>query len=237
MRMPLLQIESLAAGYGKSEVLDDVSFALFEGSLAYVLGPGGAGKTTLLMAIAGLLRPKRGAIRLDGEDIRRKRPNELLARGIAYVPRNRLLFSSLSVRDNLLAGVWRETDRPRIEADAARLTERFPFLETCGNQSASRLSNGEQQLLAIARALMSRPRLLLLDDPFDALAPVEAERVAGLGAELATEGAAVVIAQRDATPAAWPGEQAYRLDAGRLCRSEPCSGTRSWPGRAAAAAR
>ncbi|CAB3651780.1 ABC transporter ATP-binding protein [Trinickia soli] len=232
MRMPLLQIESLAAGYGKSDVLDDISVALFPGSLAYVLGAGGAGKTTLLMTIAGLVRPKRGAIRLDGEDIRRKRPSELLARGIAYVPRNRLLFSSLSVRDNLLAGVWRETDRPRIEADVARLTQRFPFLATCGGQSATRLTNGERQLLAIARALMTRPRLLLLDDPFDALAPLEAERVARLGAELAAEGAAVVIAQRNATPAAWPGEQAYLLDGGRLCRSEPCIG-RSWPGLAA----
>lgn len=219
MRMPLLQIESLAAGYGKSEVLDDVSFALFSGSLAYVLGAGGAGKTTLLMTIAGLLRPKRGAIRLDGEDIRRKRPNELLARGIAYVPHNRLLFSSLSVRDNLLAGVWRETDRPRIEADAARLAQRLPFLKTFERQSACRLTNGERQLLAIARALMSRPRLLLLDDPFDALAPAESERVAGLGAELAAEGTAVVIAQRSASTDATPSEQAYLLDGGRLRHS------------------
>lgn len=228
MRMPLLQIESLAAGYGKSEVLDNLSFALFAGSLAYVLGASGSGKTTLLMAIAGLVRPKRGAIRLDGEDIRRKRPNELLARGIAYVPHNRLLFSTLSVRDNLLAGVWRDTDRPRVEADAFSLTERFPFLKICEHQSVSRLTNGEQQLLAIARALMSKPRLLLLDDPFDALTPSEAQRVAQLGAELATEGTAVVIAQRQATPVAWPGEQAYLLDGGCLSRSE-ASYAAAWP--------
>ena len=118
MRMPLLQIESLAAGYGKDDVLEDISFALSPGSFAYVIGPHGAGKTTLFMAIAGLLRPKRGVIRLDGEDIRRKRPNELLARGIAYVPHNRLLFSSLSVRENLLAAVWRDKDRPRVEEQA-----------------------------------------------------------------------------------------------------------------------
>lgn len=220
MRMPLLQIESLAAGYGKSEVLDDVSFALFSGTLAYVLGAGGAGKTTLLMTIAGLLRPKRGAIRLDGEDLRRKRPAELLSRGIAYVPHNRLLFSSLSVRDNLLAGVWRETDRPRIEADAARLAQRLPFLKTYERQSACRLTNGERQLLSIARALMSRPRLLLLDDPFDALAPAETERVASLGAELAAAGTTVVIAQRTASPDASSGQHAYLLDGGRL-RSAP----------------
>ncbi|HTH75557.1 MAG TPA: ATP-binding cassette domain-containing protein [Trinickia sp.] len=219
MRMPLLQIESLAAGYGKSEVLDDVSLALSSGTLAYVLGAGGAGKTTLLMTIAGLLRPKRGAIRLDGEDTRRKRPSELLARGIAYVPHNRLLFSSLSVHDNLLAGVWRETDRPRIEADAARLAQRLPFLKTYERQSACRLTNGERQLLAIARALMSRPRLLLLDDPFDALAPAETKRVAGFGAELAAEGTAVVIAQRTASTDASSTEPAYLLDGGRLSRS------------------
>ncbi|RDU97036.1 ABC transporter ATP-binding protein [Trinickia dinghuensis] len=220
MRMPLLQIDSLAAGYGKRDILDNVSCSLFAGSLAYVLGPCGAGKTTLLMAIAGLVRPKRGVIRLDGEDMRRKRPADLLARGIAYVPHNRLLFSSLSVRDNLLTAVWRDTDRPRIEEQAERLGERLPFLKACAHQSAGRLTNGERQLLAIARALMSRPRLLLLDDPYDELMPIEAERVAELGGQLAQEGTAVVIAQRSATPAACAGEHAYRLDAGRLLRSE-----------------
>ena len=229
MRVPLLQIEALAAGYGKSEVLDDISFALFSGNFAYVLGPSGAGKTTLLMAIAGLVRPKRGVIRLDGEDIRGKRPAELLARGIAYVPRNRLLFSSLSVRDNLLAAVWRDTDRRRVEEQAERLAQQFPFLKDYERQSASRLTNGQQQVLAIARALMSRPRLLLLDDPFDALLPAEAEQVAGLGAEQADEGTAVVIAQRSATPAACPSEQAYVLDAGRLSQT-PAPFAASWPG-------
>lgn len=216
MRMPLLQIESLAAGYGKGEVLDNVSFALFAGSVAYVLGPGGSGKTTLFMAIAGLVRPKRGVIRLDGEDIQRKRPTELVARGIAYVPHNRLLFSSLSVRDNLLAAVWRDTDRPLIEARAERLAQRLPFLKACAHQNASRLTDGQRQLLAIARALMSQPRLLLLDDPFDALVPAEADQVAGLGAELAGEGTAVVIAQRSATQKARAGGTAFLLDGGRL---------------------
>ncbi|MGG1944189.1 ATP-binding cassette domain-containing protein [Trinickia sp. NRRL B-1857] len=224
MRMPLLQIESLAAGYGKGEVIDDISFALFAGSLAYVLGPRGAGKTTLFMAIAGIVRPKRGVIRFDGEDLRRKRPTELLARGIAYVPHNRLLFSSLSVRENLLAAVWRDTDRPRVEEQAERLAQRLPFLKTREHQSAGRLTDGERQLLAIARALMSRPRLLLLDDPFDALTPAEAEQVAGLGAELAGEGTAVVIAQRNAEPAPCSGVTAYELDGGRLCHSQTLVG-------------
>jgi ABC-type branched-subunit amino acid transport system ATPase component len=233
MRMPLLQIESLAAGYGKGEVIDDISFALFAGSLAYVLGPRGAGKTTLFMAIAGIVRPKRGVIRFDGEDLRRKRPTELLARGIAYVPHNRLLFSSLSVRENLLAAVWRDTDRPRVEEQAERLAQRLPFLKTREHQSAGRLTDGERQLLAIARALMSRPRLLLLDDPFDALTDAEAEQVAGLGTELAREGTAVVIAQRTPEPAPCSGVTAYMLDGGRLCRSQTPIGP-SRPGLPAA---
>ena len=232
MRMPLLQIESLAAGYGKGDVLDDISFALSPGSFAYVIGPRGAGKTTLFMAIAGLLRARRGIILLDGEDIRRKRPTELLARGIAYVPHNRLLFSSLSVRENLLAAVWREKDRPRVEEQARRLAERFPFLQDHAQESAGRLTNGQRQLLAIARALMSRPRLLLLDDPFDALLPNEAEQVAGLGAELASQGTAVVVVQRRATPAACASEQAYRLNGGRLSPSDTPV-VAEWPGLAA----
>jgi ABC-type branched-subunit amino acid transport system ATPase component len=179
-----------------------------------------------------LLRPKRGVIRLDGEDIRRKRPNELLARGIAYVPHNRLLFSSLSVRENLLAAVWRDKDRPRVEEQARRLAERFPFLQDYAQESAGRLTNGQRQLLAIARALMSRPRLLLLDDPFDALLPNEAEQVAELGAELASEGTAVVVAQRRATPAACASEQAYRLNGGRLSPSDTPV-VAQWPGLAA----
>lgn len=213
---PLLHIEALVAGYGKLDVLDDVSLSIRPGSVACLLGPRGAGKTTLLRAIAGLVRAKRGSIRFAGEEIRRKRPNEILARGIALVPHNRSLCSNLSVRDNLLAGVWRETDRLRIETDAARLFERFPLLKARERQSAGKLSCGEQQLLAIARALMSRPTLLLVDEPSLGLAPPVVDEIFRVIAELNEQGTAVLLAEQNARAALAIAGQAYVLERGRI---------------------
>ncbi|CAN7431120.1 ABC transporter ATP-binding protein [Trinickia sp. LjRoot230] len=220
---PLLHIEALCAAHGKHDVLDDISLSLAAGSTACVLGPPGAGKTTLLMTVAGILRPKRGSIRFAGEEIRRKRANEIVARGIAFVPHNRLLFRNLSVRDNLLAGVWREPDRPRVEADASQLFERFPRLKSLAAQSAGKLSGGEQQLLAIARALMFRPTLLLIDEPTAGLPPDIAEDIVELIAQLNEQGLAVLIAAqhdsgRDAMRVAG---HAYLLEQGRIAPGAP----------------
>ncbi|RKP52110.1 ABC transporter ATP-binding protein [Trinickia fusca] len=214
--LPLLQIETLVAGHGRLDVLNDVSLALAPGELACVLGPPGAGKTTLLMAIAGLVRAKRGSIRFANEEIRRKRPSDILARGIAYVPQNRLLFSNLSVRENLLAGVWREPDRARIEADVTRLFERFPSLKAQATQSAGKLSSGERQRLAIARALMSRPSLLLLDEPSSGLAAPDVDDVFALLAELNSEGTAVVFAEKTTREALRIARHVYVLEQGRI---------------------
>lgn len=213
---PLLQIETLVAGHGRLDVLNDVSLALAPGELACVLGPPGAGKTTLLMAIAGLVRAKRGSIRFANEEIRRKRPNDILARGIAFVPQNRLLFSNLSVRENLLAGVWREPDRARIETDVARLFERFPSLKEQATQSAGKLSSGERQRLAIARALMSRPSLLLLDEPSSGLAAPDVDDVFTLLAEVNSEGTAVVFAEKTTREALRIARHVYWLEQGRI---------------------
>lgn len=215
---PLLHIEALTTGHGKHDVLDDVSLTVAPGSTACVLGSAGAGKTTLLMTVAGLLRGKRGSIRFAGEEIRRKRASEIVARGIAYVPHNRLLFRNLSVRDNLLACVWREPDRPRVEADASQLFARFPRLKAREAHRASSLSSGEQQLLAIARALMSRPTLLLIDEPIAGLPPDIVDDIVELVEQLNRQGVSVLMAeQRDNAPKALRAAgYAYLLEEGRI---------------------
>ena len=215
---PLLHIEALTAGHGKLDVLDAISLSVGPGTTACVLGPTGAGKTTLLMTVAGLLRGKRGSIRFAGEEIRRKRASEIVARGIAYVPHNRLLFRNLSVRDNLLAGVWREPDRLRVEAHATELFARFPRLKARETHRASALSSGEQQLLGIARALMSRPTLLLIDEPIAGLPPDIVDDIVELVEQLNREGISVLMAEkRDNAPKALrAAKYAYLLEAGRI---------------------
>ncbi|GLU32454.1 ATP-binding cassette domain-containing protein [Trinickia caryophylli] len=214
---PLLQILALAAARGATAVLDDVSLSVAPGSTACVLGEPGAGKSTLLMTVAGLVRPSRGSIRFAGEEIRRKRANEIAARGIAWVPQNRLLFRNLSVRENLLAYVWREPDRARVEADAARLFERFPRLGARAQESACQLSSSDQQLLAIGRALMSRPTMLLIDDPTADLPPGTADDICAWLAELNRDGIGVLLGAREPhTPLLRLASDAYRLAQGRI---------------------
>lgn len=224
---PLLHIEALAADRGKHGVLDDVSLTVARGSTVSVLGPPGAGKTTLLMAVAGLVRPRRGSIRFAGEEIRRKRANEIVARGIAFVPHNRTLFSNLSVRDNLCAAMWREPDRERVQTEASEIIERFPRLKNCQGQSAGRLASGEQQLLAIARALMARPSLLLVDDPTLGLPPTIAGDILELIGELNRQGITVLLAGRDEKEAQRVSGQTYLLEQGRIAfdgqASEPAA--------------
>ncbi len=213
---PLLQIEALAGGYGKPDVFDDVSLNVAVGTTTRLLGPPGAGKTAVLMAIAGLVRTRRGSIRFDGEEIRRKRPNDILASGIAYVPQNRHLLGKLSVRENLFASVWRERDRARVEADAAGLLARFPLLGANEHRPAGALPSGARQLLAIARALMSRPRLLMLDEPTAALASGVVDDIFALLAELCQTGMTVLVAERESTHAQRCADRTYRLDQGRI---------------------
>ena len=215
---PLLQIEALAGGYGKPDVFDDVSLNVIGGTTTRLLGPPGAGKTAVLMAIAGLVRTRRGSIRFDGEEMRRKRPTDILASGIAYVPQNRQLLGKLSVRENLFAGVWRERerDRARVEADAAGLLARFPLLGANEDRPAGALPSGARQLLAIARALMSRPRLLMLDEPTAALASGVVDDIFALLGELCQTGMTVLVAERESTLAQRCADRTYRLDQGRI---------------------
>ncbi|MGH8674484.1 MAG: ABC transporter ATP-binding protein, partial [Burkholderiales bacterium] len=161
----LLEVNDLATAYGKIDALKGVSLSVAEGSITCLLGPNGAGKTTLMMTTAGVLKPRRGSIRLRGEEIAGSAPHAIVAKGIALVPENRLVFAQMSVLENLHAGAYQRDDAAAIGEDVERMLARFPPLRERSGQDAGTLSGGEQQMLSVARALMSRPKLLLMDEP------------------------------------------------------------------------
>ena len=170
----MLEVAGLVTNYGMIEALKGVDISVPEGRITCVLGPNGAGKTTLLMTIAGLLRPRRGSVTFEGRDITGASSAAVVRRGIALVPENRLVFPDMTVRDNLVAGAYTRLARERGEAmaDLDRMFERFPVLKERAALNAGTLSGGEQQMLAVARALMTKPRCLLMDEPSLGLAPL-----------------------------------------------------------------
>ena len=194
----MLEIKDLATAYGKIEALKGVSLSVKAGEVTCLLGPNGAGKTTLMLTVAGILRPQRGSIRFEGEELVGKSPAEIVARGLALVPENRLVFPGLSVRENLLAGAYRRKDRAGIAADIDRMCERFPVLRARIAQLAGTLSGGEQQMLAVARALMSRPRLLLMDEPSVGLAPLVVAEIFAIIRQLHAEGTSIFLVEQNA---------------------------------------
>ena len=194
----MLEIKDLATAYGKIEALKGVSLNARAGEVTCLLGPNGAGKTTLMMTVAGILRPQRGSIRFEGEELVGKSPAEIVARGLALVPENRLVFPGLSVRENLQAGAYRRKDRAGIAADLDRMCDRFPVLRARIAQLAGTLSGGEQQMLAVARALMSRPRLLLMDEPSVGLAPLVVAEIFAIIRQLHAEGTSIFLVEQNA---------------------------------------
>jgi branched-chain amino acid transport system ATP-binding protein len=215
----LLRASGLKAGYGHVEVLHGVDLRVGEGEIVAVIGSNGAGKSTLLKTLVGLVRPSDGSVVFDGADITRGRPERLVRRGIALVPEGRLLFGSMSVRENLELGAYTAGGRERGAAIAEGLDwvrSLFPVLGERAGQPAETLSGGEQQMLAIARALMSRPRLLLLDEPSLGLAPkVIAEIFATLDV-LRTQGVTMVLVEQDARLALRHADRGYVMRTGRV---------------------
>ncbi|WDD94638.1 ATP-binding cassette domain-containing protein [Burkholderia sp. FERM BP-3421] len=195
--VPLLRIEALACGYGKREILHGISLVVAPGAIEGLLGRTSAGKTTLLMTIAGLVKAYDGSIRFDGMELAGLKSHEIVMRGVAYVPQKRSLLRALSVRDALMAGAWRDADQERIRHDTDCLLDRFACLRARAAQCVALLDDHEQQLLAIARALVQRPRLMLLDEPALGLTDAHAEQIAALLAELRAEGLSILIAERE----------------------------------------
>jgi branched-chain amino acid transport system ATP-binding protein len=219
--MSLLEVSDLEAGYGDVTVLRGVSFSVDEGKVAAILGPNGAGKTTTLRAICGLVRA-RGLVSFDGAGIGGRSPERIAKLGIAHVPEGRGTFGALSVEDNLRVGAYRRRDADAVRRDFERCYEYFPRLHERRHERAGNLSGGEQQMLAIARGLMLRPRLLLLDEPSLGLAPVlTRELFRRLAHIVAEERVTVLLVEQNAQLALQLAEYAYVLEAGSIALSGP----------------
>ncbi len=212
----MLEIQGLACAYGKIEALREVSLSAKAGEVTCLLGPNGAGKTTLMMTLAGILQPTRGSITFEGENLLGLSPAQIVDRGLALVPENRLVFPALSVRENLMAGAYRRKDRAAIASDIEHQLERFPRLRERIDQLAGTLSGGEQQMLALARALMSRPRLLLMDEPSVGLAPKVVAEIFGIVRQLHAEGTSIFLVEQNVHMALKVAQQFFLLQQGRV---------------------
>ena len=212
----MLDVSDLVTTYGKIEALKGVSLQVEGGKITCLLGPNGAGKTTLMMTIAGILRPRRGSIKLGGTELVGLSPAKIVSRGVALVPENRLVFPEMSVRENLLAGAYQRRDKSEIAADMERMYARFPLLKERREQLAGTLSGGEQQMLAVARALMSRPRVLLMDEPSLGLAPLVVAEIFDIVAALNRDGTTILLVEQNAHMALKVAHQFFLMEQGRV---------------------
>lgn len=214
--MSLLEIRGLNAGYGRVQILWDVSLAVDAEQIVALVGANGAGKTTLLRAISGMIASRSGSIRFGAREIARSPIEDIVDLGIAHVPEGRRLFSGLTVRENLLLGGWRKRN-----ADLSRVVELFPILGSRLNQVASTLSGGEQQMCAIARGLMSRPELLLIDELSLGLSPKTVDEIVARLPDISRSGTAILLVEQDIDTALTVSTQAYVLETGRIARAGP----------------
>jgi len=220
----LLELAHVHAGYGPLQVLQDVTLGVHSGEIVAVIGANGAGKTTLLRVISGLIPPTSGTITFDGQPIAGCAPEPLVARGIVHIPERRQLFSSLRVEDNLLLGAYlrlRREPHRAVQADLERVYAMFPRLRERRRQFAGTLSGGEQQMVAIGRGLMARPRLLLLDEPSLGLAPLVRRELFRVVGQLRAQGYTILLVEQNARHALRLADSAYVMETGRVVRHGP----------------
>ncbi len=213
--MTMLAIHNLRAGYGKIEVLHDVEMKIEQGQIVTLIGANGAGKTTLLKTVSGLIRPTAGAIEFEGSGIARRPAHKIVGLGISHVPEGRAILKRMTVLDNLRMGAYVRGDS-EVERDIGQVLERFPALAERRDQMAATLSGGEQQMLAIGRALVARPRLLLLDEPSLGLAPKFVTRIFLTLRELQQEGKTILLVEQNARQALQVADHAYVMERGRI---------------------
>ena len=219
----LLEIRKVSVNYGKVSAIRDISMGVPDGGIVTIIGGNGAGKTTTLRAISGLERLKSGEIHFDGERIDHLPAHRIVARGIAHVPEGRRVFPDLTVEENLRTGAFLRRDQAAIEADLEATFDRFPRLRERRVQLARTMSGGEQQMLAIGRALMTKPRLLLMDEPSMGLAPIVVEEIARIIEEISAQGVPVVLVEQNAELALDLADYAYVLETGDLALEGPAN--------------
>jgi branched-chain amino acid transport system ATP-binding protein len=219
----MLKIESIHAGYGPLEVLCGVSLEVAQGEIVTMIGSNGAGKTTTLMCVSGIIPVRTGRILFEGREIQRVPADQLVRRGLAQVPEGRKIFPRLTVLENLEMGAFVRNDKPGFETDKEKVFALFPILKERQSQLGGTLSGGEQQMLAIGRALMSRPRMLLMDEPSMGIAPILVLRIFDAVRELNQQGMTVLLVEQNARQALKLAHRGYVLENGRIVMTAPAA--------------
>jgi branched-chain amino acid transport system ATP-binding protein len=227
--MALLEVQDIHSYYGHIQALRGVSLTVEEGEIVTLIGSNGAGKTTTLRSIHGMLHPREGRILFEGEEIQGLPAHDMIGRGIAQSPEGRKIFSRMTVLENLEMGAYHRNDRAGIQQDMDRVFELFPRLKERVKQEAGTMSGGEQQMLAIGRALMSRPKLVLLDEPSMGLAPVLVERIFQVIREINEQGTTILLVEQNANVALEIASRGYVLETGAVVNAAPAEKLRQDP--------
>ncbi|BDD41159.1 MULTISPECIES: ABC transporter ATP-binding protein [Streptococcus] len=214
--MPMLKVENLSVHYGVIEAVKNVSFEVNEGEVVTLIGANGAGKTSILRTISGLVRPSLGTISFLGNEIQKIPARKIVADGLSQVPEGRHIFSGLTVMENLEMGAFLRNNREENQANLKKIFSRFPRLEERKNQDAATLSGGEQQMLAMGRALMSQPKLLLLDEPSMGLAPIFIQEIFDIIQDIQKQGTTVLLIEQNANKALAIADRGYVLETGKI---------------------